>query len=541
MGDAHDRSESDPGRSVWSRRVPWVLLLGGMALSVVLALAWRSTLQERNQQAFSVSAERVQEVVSTQVARQSDLLSTMEGLVASDPDISNVFLGDWYDRARIPERFPGSVGISFVVPVPAADLPAFARTMAADPIEGLSDPGPLTVVPEGTRSGYCLQRLAVLETNRIEGFVIPAGLDFCASELPGAGPSPLPAALEQATSRDSPAVFSIGVENQAVFGAFKAVYSDGVVPSTTAEREAGPLGWVGATFDAHTIVDPVAKEGTNIQVEVFASTAAGEALLATGGEVGPGPVSTVELPASSDGTWRVRVSQVAGVGGPSPDTQGLLVFAAGLLISALLFALVRLLSASRDHAMRLVDEKTAELEFLAMHDGLTGLPNRALLLDRATQMLAKQARTSSTAVALFVDLDNFKAVNDTLGHAAGDDYLRTVAGRIENVLRDTDTVGRLGGDEFVVLVEDDETLQRADLIAERIVEVLSEPIEIEDMAVPVSCSIGVAYATDDDAEALIQNADVAMYEAKADGKSRYRVFTREMHDAAADRLTPGSR
>ncbi|MEZ5350855.1 MAG: GGDEF domain-containing protein, partial [Microthrixaceae bacterium] len=268
---------------------------------------------------------------------------------------------------------------------------------------------------------------------------------------------------------------------------------------------------------------------------------AGEALLATGGEVGPGPVSTVELPASSDGTWRVRVSQVAGVGGPSPDTQGLLVFAAGLLISALLFALVRLLSASRDHAMRLVDEKTAELEFLAMHDGLTGLPNRALLLDRATQMLAKQARTSSTAVALFVDLDNFKAVNDTLGHAAGDDYLRTVAGRIENVLRDTDTVGRLGGDEFVVLVEDDETLQRADLIAERIVEVLSEPIEIEDMAVPVSCSIGVAYATDDDAEALIQNADVAMYEAKADGKSRYRVFTREMHDAAADRLTPGSR
>ncbi len=389
--------------------------------------------------------------------------------------------------------------------------------------------------PEGTRAEYCLQRLGVFETDEIEGFVVPAGLDYCVDELPGQGASPVPAALEQATDTASPVVLPIAVAGADVLGEYSPVYANGRVPDTVGERRASVIGWVGASFDAHTIVDPTVMGESNLRVEVFADTPSGATLLAASGEVGPGPVSTATLPASADGIWTVRVSQIAGFG-LSATAQSLVFLAAGLLISWLLFALVRLLTGSRDHAVLLVDEKTEQLEFLAMHDELTGLPNRALLLDRANQLLARRARTGSTAAALFIDLDNFKAVNDTLGHAAGDDYLRAVATRIAAVLRDSDTVGRLGGDEFIVLVDDPAMVGGADLVAQRIVDVLSEPIVIDGVATPVSCSIGIAYGTDDSAESLLHHADLAMYQAKAAGKGRYKVFVPEMQDAVADRI-----
>ena len=118
------------------------------------------------------------------------------------------------------------------------------------------------------------------------------------------------------------------------------------------------------------------------------------------------------------------------------------------------------------------------LSYQSLHDALTGLPNRVLVIDRAEQMLARARRTRTPVAALYVDIDGFKHVNDSLGHAAGDELLRVVAARLLGVVREADTVGRLGGDEFVVLLEDSTLDAGPELVAERICQVLSQPVDL---------------------------------------------------------------
>ena len=176
----------------------------------------------------------------------------------------------------------------------------------------------------------------------------------------------------------------------------------------------------------------------------------------------------------------------------------------------------------------------------ALHDALTGLPNRTLILDRVEQMLARARRNGSETAALFLDLDGFKQVNDTLGHEAGDQLLKSVAARLLTTLREGDTIARLGGDEFVVLVEGGTPTGSPELVAERLLEVLREPFEIDDTARPSVCitaSIGIARGSRISATDLLRDADIALYEAKAAGRDRYVTFQREMQTAVEDRLT----
>jgi diguanylate cyclase (GGDEF)-like protein len=176
----------------------------------------------------------------------------------------------------------------------------------------------------------------------------------------------------------------------------------------------------------------------------------------------------------------------------------------------------------------------------ALHDGLTGLPNRTLILDRVEQMLARARRNGNEMAALFMDLDGFKQVNDTLGHEAGDQLLKSVAARLLTTLREGDTIARLGGDEFVVLVEGGSPTGSPEFVAERLLEVLREPFEIEDTRRPsvrITVSIGIARGSRMSATDLLRDADIALYEAKASGRDRYVSFRREMQTAVEDRLT----
>jgi diguanylate cyclase (GGDEF)-like protein len=176
----------------------------------------------------------------------------------------------------------------------------------------------------------------------------------------------------------------------------------------------------------------------------------------------------------------------------------------------------------------------------ALHDALTGLPNRTLILDRVEQMLARARRNGSETAALFLDLDGFKQVNDTLGHEAGDQLLQSVAARLLTTLREGDTIARLGGDEFVVLVEGGTPTGSPEFVAERLLEVLREPFEIDDTARPsvsITASIGIARGNRISATDLLRDADIALYEAKAAGRDRYVTFQREMQTAVEDRLT----
>jgi diguanylate cyclase (GGDEF)-like protein len=179
------------------------------------------------------------------------------------------------------------------------------------------------------------------------------------------------------------------------------------------------------------------------------------------------------------------------------------------------------------------------IRFQAVHDTLTGLPNRALILDRTEQMLARARRSYVPVAALFIDLDGFKEVNDTLGHAIGDRLLQAVTARLVGIMRESDSVGRLGGDEFVVLVDGSTMDAGPELVAERLLSVLREPFELEDtLCGPLSltASIGIAAGARSSATELLRDADIALYGAKAAGKDCFVVFRPEMHTVVQDRL-----
>jgi diguanylate cyclase (GGDEF)-like protein len=204
--------------------------------------------------------------------------------------------------------------------------------------------------------------------------------------------------------------------------------------------------------------------------------------------------------------------------------------------------LVRMCQSFEDERQRAHEELTSrekELVFLATHDALTGLPNRTLILDRIEQTLTRARHNSEPVAALFVDLDNFKAINDSLGHGIGDELLCAVAERLEGVIRETDALGRMGGDEFVVVAEGMSLAAGPELVAERLLEAFSEPFSLgEDgeTLVRVNASIGIATGVRASAEEMLRDADIAMYRAKWGGKSRFLVFESGMEDEVQSRL-----
>jgi diguanylate cyclase (GGDEF)-like protein len=213
-----------------------------------------------------------------------------------------------------------------------------------------------------------------------------------------------------------------------------------------------------------------------------------------------------------------------------------------LLQLSLEFSLLRMaecFEAERKRTDEELSRREDELSFLATHDPLTGLPNRTLILDRVQQMLGRSRRNQTPVAALFIDLDNFKQVNDTLGHAVGDELLRAVAARLDGVIRAADALGRLGGDEFVV-VSDDLTLSAGpELIAERLLSALREPFKLgkdKQTRVRVTASIGIAVGRGLTAEELLRDSDIAMYRAKREGKDRHLVFEAGMHHTMQDRM-----
>jgi diguanylate cyclase (GGDEF)-like protein len=217
-------------------------------------------------------------------------------------------------------------------------------------------------------------------------------------------------------------------------------------------------------------------------------------------------------------------------------------WALGMLQRSLDVTLVRMCQSFESERQRSHEELTRrqeELAFLATHDALTGLPNRTLILDRVEQMLVRARRSQAPVAALFVDLDNFKSINDTLGHGVGDELLRAVAARLDGVVRDIDALGRLGGDEFVVVAEGMSLESGPEMIADRLLEALKQPFELEGAdqnRLTVTASVGIAAGDRVSAEELLRDADIAMYRAKWDGKNRFVVFESGMQDAVQGRM-----
>ena len=340
-----------------------------------------------------------------------------------------------------------------------------------------------------------------------------------------------------------------------LFEVVAPVYRGGGVPSTLTARRARVTGWIIGLFDAEPILrSSVAGQrgiavslgrehatapenrvptGTGQAFRTLSETLGSTPSTARFGSVRSGPRLSRRISVEADGRWTVSVSAAAPTGLSSPDVQATLVLVIWLVVGLLAFVLVQVLARGRARALRMVEQKTGQLRHQALHDALTGLPNRALIMDRAEQMLIHARRDGREASAMFMDLDGFKGVNDTFGHPVGDELLRVVATRIAGVLRETDTIGRLGGDEFVVLVEGGAQRDRRahPRGAARAVRSRHRQLDLDHHQHRHRHA-----ATAKPPRDLLRDADIALYEAKGAGRNRYAEFRHEMHIAAHDQL-----
>ena len=184
-------------------------------------------------------------------------------------------------------------------------------------------------------------------------------------------------------------------------------------------------------------------------------------------------------------------------------------------------------------------ESEERIRHLAQFDSLTGLPNRALLADRLAQLIHAAARSQAKLALLFIDLDRFKEVNDSMGHEAGDLLLISIAKRLQQCVRESDTVARMGGDEFIVATPQLAQAEDAAVVARKVLSAIKEPLSISGTAIAISGSVGICVFPDDGTTAsqLIRNADSAMYQAKRSGRDAYRFYTSSMNDRALERLS----
>ena len=505
---------------VKSRRDAWIVLvvLVGIAGSVLGAQGVARADSQRSQQASTVSSTDIASEIGLAIEREQDLAVDTGAFVINDPGASEAQFEQWVKSERLFERNPQLVGIGEVTQVPASDLAGFAGSVER---ASRSAPGAFQVSPPGARPYYCF---ATLTATPGGGRSSPQNLDLCDSTL---GPKFL-------SARDSgqSSYLPYGSGRTANLAVGTAIYRNGTVPGTVEGRRTAFLGWVGLQVVPRVIL-MTALQGHPDTAVAFRFGSGPSAVAFSSGTAPAGALTTsVDL----DNGWHAQVSAPADRSGIVSNPNALALLLSGTLLSMLLGVLIYVLATGRARALVTVHEQTDELRHQALHDSLTGLPNRALILDRLDQMLARGRRELVPVAAFFIDLDNFKDINDTLGHAAGDELLIAVGIRLTGALRQGDSVGRLGGDEFVVLAEGSSLIGGAKVVAERILDVLSTQFEIPGSEVPLSVAASIGFAEGDrpSPDRLLQDADIALYQAKAVGKMCAVAFEPAMRTAVDD-------
>ncbi|HTA06837.1 MAG TPA: EAL domain-containing protein [Solirubrobacteraceae bacterium] len=527
----------------WRRRttaLAGTILLLGIAASLAGGLWWRGSVQADNRNSFQATAADVTATLGTMLRREVDFVSSLRATMTMQPRISPTRFHEWFAELDGRQRQVGSVGTSVITRIPTPELGPFERQRNADPafrefVRGRPEP-----IHTGRRS-VCL---------------LSAGVSL-ASEL-----SPMLARELQGDWCDTSS--SIGISQASLLHTQTSTGQLLVVPTTTqgfetmffqlafyrrdaslanaASRRAALAGWISSSFDIPALIHAAIGGHDGLGVALYhANPHAPAELIGRVGRIADLTAFRRYKSLQIDGQWAVFVSQsTKALGGLSPELQGLLVLLVGTSVSMLLSALMFVLGRSRERALGIVRQKTGELRHQALHDALTGLPNRVLALDRAEQMLARARRAQLPMAALYVDLDGFKHVNDTFGHAVGDELLRVVATRLMKVVRGGDTAARLSGDEFVVLLEGAAMDAGPEVVASRLLELLRQPYEVEGThgrRLNVSASVGIALAESGTADELLRNADLALYQSKGDGRDRCTLFSESMQTAACDRLT----
>jgi diguanylate cyclase (GGDEF)-like protein len=504
-----------------------------MTASIVGSRAWDASATRQTNQQFRVAADNLADALHSTLQRYGDLVQGSTALFEQQLVTRDQY-DDYLDSVGFYQnRFPGILGLGYIQRVSQAGLSAFVASARADGLPSY------TVAPTGARPTYCLG--SYVATVGLIASVPILGYDLCTVKV-------LASAFDRALNTGQQVVIPGSELSTAYANDFvliEPVYANGD-PGYAAGRQADLNGWSLAIVISSQVRVGVLGSATSrihFSLTAGATPTMSQAVmsdLSPRGQAATHWVLTQHFAAYN--TWTLQMAPQRDAFVPSllgPD----LLRDVGVLAAALLATLIWLLAFSRKRALALVQRRTDQLHHLALHDALTDLPNRALIMDRAAQMLIRAERQQLSVGALFLDLDNFKDVNDSLGHQAGDQLLQAVGARLVSTVRGADTVGRLGGDEFVVLVEDETLVAGPELVAERILAVLAEPFHlagIESTQIEVRVSIGVAAGPRSNAEELIRDADLALYKAKGLGKNCYVVFHSEMQDAAHERLALGA-
>jgi diguanylate cyclase (GGDEF)-like protein len=481
--------------------------------------AWQvhSTANQRAAQRFIRSATQIASRLQLAIVREQDLVVGAGSVFISNPQTTEAEFLQWTRSTSAFKRYPELQGLSEITMVPANQLSAFAARIEQDPPSPLAAGGTLKVSPSGSRPYYCLQSVA---QSRYPALAVPAGIDLCSTDL----------GRELLTTRDTGKAlylpYKTGRLNELALGS--AIYKGTGTPTTVAARRAALIGWTGIEILPKVLLATSLSGHTQTEVFLHYGSGSSDVTFSDGAALAHGQSTIINL----NNGWHLRVLGLASTGSLLSMGTPAALFLGGTAFAMMLALLIFVLGTGRSRALLRVEESTNELVFQAFHDALTGLPNRPLILDRMEQMLARSRRRPRLVAALFLDVDNFKEINDTLGHRAGDEILIGVAERLSQLLRDEDSVGRIGGDEFIVLTEDSASSGAAEALAARILDELAQPFDIPSVPTPitVTASIGMANGIGMAPEELLQNADIALYHAKAAGKFRYAVYADRMKE-----------
>jgi diguanylate cyclase (GGDEF)-like protein len=568
------------------RNIIWgIVAVVCAAIGVVATLSGSHSVARRDaantRKSFHSAVTGINSTLKLAIAHEEDLITSSSTFFAGHPNATPREFAAWVGWASVVRRHPEMQRLTLVGIVPASALTAFADRLAGRPVprpvphtaprvrrrvssssagssatssaaavsavtgsapslasgtrrssaRGVTTkrkparaykpprpaPPPFPLQPPGTRAFYCLA-LAELAAGPVR--TRPHGIDYCASRHE----------LFAARSSGKTVYTSASVDGSPALTLTTPVYAGNPAPHSVAARDGAFVGWV------RTLVEP------GVLVQQALRGRPGDAVLLTHGN---GATAAAFAGGSADGgqhsSSNLRNGWSATVLGPTPrpdvlaDRDGRWTLIAGCLLSLLLGALVFLLGTRRVAVPvpRLGGSKPEDL-----YDPLTGLPNRLLTMDRAERMVARASRQSGMLTgALLIDIDWFGDVNEKLGRDAGDQVLRTVAERLEQVVRDHDTVGRMEGDEFVIVVECAARGARLDALARRVIESLHKPLELEGFGPSffLTASIGLAFGRYTSPEELLHDAGLALQTAKAAGKDRYTLYNANMRAVIEDR------
>ncbi len=517
----------NPTKNAINRRMgrwlPWFILVVNLCIT---AFAWeheRQTSRQVMRTQFDFALRETVSRIEQRVQGYEQMLRGVQSLFATTPWRNRKAMHDYVEALQLDANFSGAQAIGVVDWVPQHDLKQHLNHMRTGGFPGYA------IDPAGQRDVYApiIQREPYIGKNK----AVPGG---------DVWPEPVRrAAMERARDTGMAAIsgkVKLKIDGDAVappgFIMYLPVYERGMPHDTLPQRRAHLIGWVYASFHMNDFMASLyGGQSPGLSVAVYDDTQTHDASLLYRSEDTQDDTEAAQVIEANEymvvagHNWTLSLRTQQAFNDRYGRNAAFEIALAGTVLSLLLALLAWLLIHGRATALMLAAEMTKEIRLMAQHDLLTGLPNRALFNDRLGQELARAKRHEGRFAMLFVDLDNFKSINDHFGHAGGDLALKWVANQLQHSVRASDTVGRMGGDEFVVLLAQ---LSEADAIldlAEKVRTTLKQSIVINGRELQVSCSIGVAVFPQDgsDVDTLMKQADDAMYRAKAAGRDRVQL------------------